>query len=336
MLTIIIPIYNVEKYLEECLESIIKQSYTNFKAILINDGSNDNSKEIAIKYSKLDSRFIVINQNNMGLGKARNIGIEYSLNYLKDTEYIGFVDSDDVIDKNYYSILIDTLKTHNTLIAKTKNIIKFSSKIPNVKISNKNKSYIYDTTKNLAYKTEPWRGIYHISLFTKLRFPNIRNGEDVPFGICANVLAKYIAFNKNAVYFYRQHKASLSSLNANNKIKIQDESFSGFKYIYYFFHENNLLHKYTIPTDMIKPKLKIDLENPQYLSNLQKALLSWDIPKYVLNKNPVLKIALESKNLEEYLKKVRTPKEKWKQNFRIKFNKKEKIVKLFGITFFQR
>ncbi|RAX51709.1 hypothetical protein CCY99_08530 [Helicobacter sp. 16-1353] len=74
---VIIPIYNVEKYLKTCLDSVLNQSYRNFKAILINDGSTDKSGEIAEIYAKKDERFILINQANGGLSLARNAGIEY-------------------------------------------------------------------------------------------------------------------------------------------------------------------------------------------------------------------------------------------------------------------
>lgn len=74
-LNIIIPIYNVENYLKDCLDSIQRQSYKNFRAILINDGSTDKSKEIAESYLK-DERFVLINQENMGVAYARNAGLE--------------------------------------------------------------------------------------------------------------------------------------------------------------------------------------------------------------------------------------------------------------------
>lgn len=257
----------------------------------------------------------------------------------QNTKYIGFIDSDDLISQNYYEILITTLKNHNTLIAKTKNIIKFSNinyVKDKIKSNNfiKNNSYVFDTTKNLAYKTEPFRGVYDISLFKTLRFPNVRNGEDVPFGICANAIAKYIAFSKDAIYLYRQRKDSLSGLN--NQSKMTYEGFIGFEYIYNFFKENDLLTKYTIPNDMIKPKLKHDLENPNYFNDLFNMVKSWNLSKDILNKNPSFKMVLESKNLNEYLTKVRTLKDKWKQNFKIKFNKKQKIIKLFGKVFYQK
>ncbi|EOD4836090.1 glycosyltransferase family 2 protein, partial [Campylobacter upsaliensis] len=74
---IVIPIYNVELYLKECLEGVINQTYKNFTAILINDGSSDNSLEIAKEYVKKDERFIIISKENNGLSSARNVGIEF-------------------------------------------------------------------------------------------------------------------------------------------------------------------------------------------------------------------------------------------------------------------
>lgn len=93
LVSVIVPIYNVEKYLSKCIESIINQTLSNIEIILINDGSTDSSGVIADNYAKNDSRIKVIHKKNGGQGSARNIGIE-----LASGEYIGFVDSDDWID----------------------------------------------------------------------------------------------------------------------------------------------------------------------------------------------------------------------------------------------
>lgn len=93
LISIIVPIYNVEKYLDKCLNSLIKQSYQNLQIICINDGSPDNSLDILNKYAKLDSRFIVIVQDNQGLSGARNVGLSAATG-----EYIMFVDSDDWLE----------------------------------------------------------------------------------------------------------------------------------------------------------------------------------------------------------------------------------------------
>ena len=79
MISIIVPVYNVEEYLEECLESIQKQTYTDIEVILVNDGSTDGSKEICERYCEKDSRFKLINQENQGLSEARNVGVRASM-----------------------------------------------------------------------------------------------------------------------------------------------------------------------------------------------------------------------------------------------------------------
>ena len=91
MISVIVPVYNVEEYLEECLESIKRQTYTDIEVILVNDGSTDRSKEICERYCEKDSRFKLVNQENKGLSGARNRGMLESKG-----EFISFVDSDDV------------------------------------------------------------------------------------------------------------------------------------------------------------------------------------------------------------------------------------------------
>lgn len=108
---IIVPIYNQEKYLNQCIDSIIKQTYTNFELLLIDDGSTDMSAEICIRWEKRDKRIRYIYQTNQGVSVARNTGL---LN--ASGENIGFVDSDDWIDKNLYYKLIDWAKKYEANI----------------------------------------------------------------------------------------------------------------------------------------------------------------------------------------------------------------------------
>lgn len=104
-ISVIVPIYNSEKYLEKCIKSILAQTYGNFELILVNDGSTDNSLEICNKYKKKDKRVRVINQKNSGSVKARRTGVEHS-----NSEYITFVDSDDWIGKRTLELTINELE----------------------------------------------------------------------------------------------------------------------------------------------------------------------------------------------------------------------------------
>lgn len=101
-ISIIMPIYNTEKYLENSIQSILKQEYKNLEILLINDGSNDNSLKICNKFKEQDNRIIVINKKHTGLSDTRNIGIKMATG-----DYIGFVDSDDYIDKKMFKKLIE-------------------------------------------------------------------------------------------------------------------------------------------------------------------------------------------------------------------------------------
>ena len=100
MVSVIVPVYNVEEYLEECLESIRNQTYTNIEVILVNDGSTDGSKEICEQFCQQDNRFKLVTQENKGLSAARNRGVKESIG-----EYIMFVDSDDVVKDNIVEVL---------------------------------------------------------------------------------------------------------------------------------------------------------------------------------------------------------------------------------------
>lgn len=110
--SIIIPVYNTEKFLKKCMDSIVNQTLKEIEIICINDGSTDNSLKILEEYATNDNRIKLINQNNLGQGTARNKGLEIACG-----EYIGFVDSDDWIDEDYFEKLYNSAKKHNAALA---------------------------------------------------------------------------------------------------------------------------------------------------------------------------------------------------------------------------
>ena len=111
MISVIVPVYNVEKYLEECLESIRHQTYTDIEVILVNDGSTDGSREICEQYCEKDIRFRLINQENQGQSVARNRGVAESTG-----QFIMFVDSDDVVKENIVEVLLSYMKADVDLV----------------------------------------------------------------------------------------------------------------------------------------------------------------------------------------------------------------------------
>jgi len=112
--SIIIPIYNTEKYLEECLESVINQTYQNLEIILINDGSKDNSLKICKEFQKKDNRIILIDKENSGVSNTRNVGI-----YASTGDYITFVDSDDIVEKDAIETMVWYITNYNTDVVRT-------------------------------------------------------------------------------------------------------------------------------------------------------------------------------------------------------------------------
>ena len=111
-ISVIVPVYNVEKYLRQCIESLIAQTYSNLEIILVDDGSTDGSSQICDEYAKRYENIQVIHKENGGLSDARNVGIAISTG-----EYIGFVDSEDWVDRDMYEILYNLLKKNATEIA---------------------------------------------------------------------------------------------------------------------------------------------------------------------------------------------------------------------------
>lgn len=107
LISVIVPVYNVGRYLRECLESIRNQTYKNIEVFLINDGSTDQSGFICDHYSKIDPRFKTIHKQNSGLSSTRNLGLTQV-----NGDYVGFVDSDDVCETNMYEILLDAAKAY--------------------------------------------------------------------------------------------------------------------------------------------------------------------------------------------------------------------------------
>ena len=107
--SVIVPVYNVEKYLSRCLESLINQSLKDIEIICINDGSTDNSLQILKQFAYKDNRIKIINQTNSGQSVARNKGLA-----IASGKYIGFVDSDDWIDNDYYEKMFETIERTNS------------------------------------------------------------------------------------------------------------------------------------------------------------------------------------------------------------------------------
>ena len=210
--SIIIPIYNVEKYLRKCVDSVICQTYKNLEIILVDDGSPDSCPEICDSYVDLDSRIKVIHKQNGGLSDARNTGIDMS-----SGEYITFVDSDDYIENDMIEILISTLEENHCDISTCNNLIVHSDNIVTI-APEQNITRILATEnalENLFYKKDisvmATAKLYKKSLFKSIRFPIGKLNEDLATTYKLIAISKKIAVNSAKKYYYLQRHDSIMS-----------------------------------------------------------------------------------------------------------------------------
>ena len=202
-ISVVVPIYNVEKYLNRCVDSILNQTFTDFELILVDDGSPDNCGKICDEYAEKDNRVRVIHKPNGGLSDARNAGIEWALKN-SDSEWITFIDSDDWVHPQYLELLLKAACDSGTSISicsyvstdkQSKDIKIFDSKF---EIHNTEKFYIEKNVNAVV----AWGKLYKKKDFTEIRYPVGKIHEDE--FTTHKILFKYdnIAFVNEELYYY--------------------------------------------------------------------------------------------------------------------------------------
>lgn len=215
--SIIVPVYNVEKYIEKCVNSICQQDYENLQVILIDDGSKDNSGRICDKFSEIDSRIVVLHQNNSGVSVARNNGLDVA-----EGKYIGFVDSDDYLEKDYISTLVQEMEKYDL------SICGFYEDIDDniiIRTSGNKRQLGQREAMTVLFKENGYRGYLWNKLFVrdiieqdKLRFDiEISVWEDVLFVFEYLCKCKNVYYNPFPKYHYVYREGSAS--HGENVIK---------------------------------------------------------------------------------------------------------------------
>ncbi len=209
LISVIIPVYGVENYIRQCLDSVLKQSYKNLEIIVINDGTRDRSAEIAKEYAQKDNRIKVYDYENGGVSAARNRGLE-----LARGDYISFVDGDDWLHPDFYKKLSDALETNHADIAKcsiietdavTEKIIGFQ------KLKVKEADFdLYFGTGGMLWSVV-WNALYKREIVRAIRFPaGIQSCEDEYASVMYIFKAKTVVELKDALYYYRYNASGLS------------------------------------------------------------------------------------------------------------------------------
>lgn len=333
--SIIVPVYNVEKFLRECLDSIASQTLKEFEVICINDGSTDNSLEILNEYATKDKRFIVLSQENQGQGVARNKGVE-----LARGEYIQFIDPDDWIELNMLETLYNFAKEHHSQIVKF-NYTDYNDYSGKYKqqdfIKQIQEEYNYDLNETPYYTwrilkkdcltgldLHVWAHFYKTEFIksNKIRFAPSKHGEDHLFVDGAIVLANKIDYLNKYLYFYRIRSGSAVRIKTDINFCV----FDNIRLLKEFIIENNLFN---------------ELEDEWI--NYAKKVVSWhysQVPDESIKRyeNMCLQYFSNEKEFKKFLKEIKTKRSLLEQIFSLKNDYKGavkyKVVTILGIPLY--
>lgn len=206
--SLIIPVYNGESYIHACLHSVLRQTYADWEAILIDDGSTDDSLAILHDYSKKDSRFIVVSQKNQGVAVARNSGIKQACG-----DYVAFLDIDDTLDPDCLNVFINQFEDDIDIVVGTFYMIKKGKKVKKL-IKNEILGKVDYLKMVLSGKCgwELWAKMYRRELFNEnISIPqHIRIGEDAAVYIQLVARSCKVKIINEAIYNYIQYPSSVS------------------------------------------------------------------------------------------------------------------------------
>ena len=215
LISVIVPVYNVESYLEKCIESIQNQSYKSLEIILVNDGSTDSSGDICDKYAACDKRIRVIHQKNGGISSARNTGLEVA-----NGDYIAFVDSDDYIELKMYEDLLNILKEYNLDIIECGSFKDKNGMITGGCNDVQIEIYEKDDALRLAMHdgfTSVWNKLYKRDIVINIRFPEGRKFEDSAISYLYVANANRVGHINRSYYYYRLNLNSITQTSFDPK-----------------------------------------------------------------------------------------------------------------------
>ncbi len=241
LISIIVPIYKVEKYLDDCVQSLTNQTYKNLEIILVDDGSPDNCGRMCDEYATQDNRIKVIHKENGGLSDARNVAIDVA-----QGEWIEFVDSDDYVTPDYTETLYNLVSKYNCKVSVALHLKFNDNDNPIIQ-----ESTIYeeqfapiDAVEQMFYQekfdTAAWAKLYHHSLFEGgIRYPKGLLFEDLPTIYRLMLKSNAVAFTSKIVYYYRYRLTSIEGSSYNPKkiesalsiTKLMDDDFESIKLV---------------------------------------------------------------------------------------------------------
>ncbi|MFE9253547.1 CDP-glycerol glycerophosphotransferase family protein [Streptomyces sp. NPDC006879] len=214
-LSVIVPVYNVELFLDECLQSLVDQTFTDWEAVVVDDGSTDGSLAIAQRWAAEDERIRVVEQKNQGLGPARNTGVAH---LSEGTEFIAFVDSDDIVLPQAYEHCIASLdSTGSDFVSGNVNLLKAGEVLPSPlherRLAQSRSQTHISRDKGLIYDRTAWNKVFRRSFWDThaFAFPGIFY-EDAPVTLPAHFQAKSVDVLGEPIYLWRQRTGGAPSI----------------------------------------------------------------------------------------------------------------------------
>lgn len=322
-ISVIIPVYNVEKYLRKCLDTIILQTYNNLEIICVNDGSTDGSEQILNEYAQKDSRIIVRNQENLGQSAARNKGLEIATG-----EYISFIDSDDWVSLSFYQKFVNALTLTNSDI----DIYMFNAQIRPVKqsLSDISEKHIFNIKKwkiqnnKLLYSVNDCSNPFDANMsacnkiykktyldYLNLKFEENLIFEDKVFHFESFLRTKKIYINNDSLYHYRQHIDSTMHTIKNNvfdvfkvvsmieKALVDSGTYEKNKYAFFQFFINHFV--YLLFASTSSDKIKLYEQSKEFLMDFEKN----NLEQKIFNRLKGIEVYYDFINLsyEDFMKK---------------------------------
>lgn len=221
-ISIIVPVYNVESYIGNCIQSLLEQTYENIEVILINDGSIDKSGIICEEYMARDARISVLHQNNLGVSAARNKGINIARG-----DYIGFVDADDYVEPDMYEYLLSLCQNFHVKIAQCDRMYTYKTYDKREIVKNKKEKLriidcetaLHELLCSKDVRSSLWSKLYKKELFDNVRLDTqLTAGEDLIVNYQLIKKTNRIVVSNRKCYFYYQRKGSCTTGALNEKI----------------------------------------------------------------------------------------------------------------------
>ena len=313
LISVIMPVYNVEKFLPDCLESLLNQTYRDIEIICVNDGSSDNSPEVLNAYAQKDKRIVVINKVNGGAASARNLGLSKA-----QGEYVFFMDSDDRMSPECLQSLVDELRQNKVDMACLNDICSFYSngRIEKQQMLVSFSTGVHEISDKLIQMlwVVPWGKLYYRQtlLDWKLKFPEGYIYEDEFFHHALLPHMKKIVVSSRGTYFYRQWENSVMS---SKKLRSGRDNLYIFQKIYEYFEQEGWLNKISLPARILTSGFKNNA-NPQSYYQEVKNLLEKDAILYEQAvPNKLVKALFDSRDYQEYCQKEKRL--QWQEKLKI-------------------